>query len=64
MTGDEFRAARLALGLATQQIAADRLEVDVRTVGRWERGDIAVPGPVKVALRLMRQLAAKLRRGG
>jgi DNA-binding transcriptional regulator YiaG len=53
MTPDEFKAARLAAGLATQEAVAAALEVDRRTVGRWERGDVPVPGPVRVALRLM-----------
>lgn len=53
MTPDEFKAARLAAGLATQQAAATALESDLRTVRRWENGERAVPGPVRVALRLM-----------
>lgn len=53
MTPDEFKAARLAAGLATQQAAANALECDLRTVRRWENGERSVPGPVRVALRLM-----------
>lgn len=53
MTPDEFKAARLAAGLATQQAAADALESDLRTVRRWENGERGIPGPVRVALRLM-----------
>jgi DNA-binding transcriptional regulator YiaG len=55
MTPEQFKAARLAAGLATQEAVADALEVDRRTVGRWERGEVPVPGPVRVALRLMLQ---------
>lgn len=34
---------------------AEALEVDGSTVRRWVSGAVAVPGPVKVALRLMLQ---------
>jgi DNA-binding transcriptional regulator YiaG len=57
MTPEQFKAARLAAGLATQKAAADALESDLRTVRRWENGERAVPGPVRVALRLMLQTA-------
>jgi DNA-binding transcriptional regulator YiaG len=56
MTPDEFRTARDAAGLPTQEAVATTLEVDRRTVGRWERGEVAVPGAVKVALRCMARL--------
>jgi DNA-binding transcriptional regulator YiaG len=56
MTPDEFRTARDAAGLPTQEAVATALEVDRRTVGRWERGEVAVPGTVKVALRCMARL--------
>jgi DNA-binding transcriptional regulator YiaG len=56
MTPEQFKAARLAAGLATQEAVADALEVDRRTVGRWERGDVLVPGAVKVALRCMARI--------
>jgi DNA-binding transcriptional regulator YiaG len=53
MTADEFRAALDGLGLS-QVAAAQALEVDARTVRRWALGEREVPGPVRVALRLMR----------
>jgi DNA-binding transcriptional regulator YiaG len=56
MTPEQFKAARLAAGLATQKAAADALESDLRTVRRWENGERAIPGPVRVALRCMAQL--------
>ncbi len=56
MSPDEFKAARLAAGLATQEAVAELLEVDRRTVNRWERGAVPVPGAVKVALRCMMRL--------
>lgn len=49
----DFKALRLAAGLATQQAAADTLDVDRRSIGRWERGDIAPPVVVVLALRCM-----------
>ena len=50
MTAEQFKAARLAAGLMTQEAVADALEVDRRTVGRWERGEVAVPRVVWIAL--------------
>lgn len=35
---------------------ADALDVDRRSVGRWERGDIPPPAVVLVALRCMARL--------
>ena len=56
MTPAEFKEARAAAGLPTQEAVADLMEVDRRTVGRWERGQVPVPGAVKVALRCMARL--------
>lgn len=56
MTGEEFRAARLALGL-TQAELAQKIESDVRTVRRWENGERYIPGPARVALRLLASTA-------
>jgi DNA-binding transcriptional regulator YiaG len=52
MTPAEFRAARERLGL-TQTALAAALEVTLRAVQMWEAGDRAIPGPARVALRLM-----------
>jgi len=52
MTAAEFHAARAMLEMTQAQMAA-ALESDLRTIQRWEAGDRAVPGPVRVALRLM-----------
>lgn len=57
MTPDEFAAARAALGMTQAQLAA-ALESDLRTVRRWEAGERAIPGPVRVALRCIARLRA------
>jgi DNA-binding transcriptional regulator YiaG len=57
MTAEEFRSAIEVLGLS-QLAAAQALEVDARTVRRWALGEREVPGPVRVALRLMRLVPA------
>ena len=54
MSPTEFREARKALG-KTQAAMADALEVTLRAVQWWEAGDREVPGPARVALRLMLQ---------
>ena len=58
MTAEEFRAALASLGLS-QVAAAAALEVDARTVRRWALGERAIPGPVRVALRLMARRPAQ-----
>lgn len=50
MTGDEFRKARLKLGLTQAQIAIDLGVHDGRTVRRWEAGERAIPGGVEITL--------------
>ena len=52
MTPAEVRAARERLGLTTQQLAT-ALECTVRAVQQWESGVRNVPGPARVALRMM-----------
>ena len=49
MTPNELKTARKALGLSQREMGLE-LEVDPRTVRRWEAGPQAVPGPVKVAV--------------
>jgi DNA-binding transcriptional regulator YiaG len=48
----DVRAARERLGMTTQQLA-EALECTVRTVQFWESGERNVPGPARVAMRLM-----------
>ena len=56
MKPGEFRGLRLAAGLTTVRAAAQALESDIRTIQRWEAGHRAIPGPARVALRLLRDL--------
>ena len=37
----------------TQDQLAKALESDIRTVRRWENGEREIPGPARVAMRLM-----------
>lgn len=52
MTGDDFRAARKALGLS-QHAMAERLRMGKwghQTVAKWEKGVQPVPGPITLAV--------------
>ena len=49
MTPEEFRAARDRLGLSLSELAR-ALNVNPRTVCRWQDGSQAVPGPVAAAI--------------
>ncbi len=54
MTPEELRNARIHLGLSQAGLAAALgVAGGSRTVGRWERGERAVPGVVGVAMALM-----------
>ena len=52
----DFRAARIAAGLETREMAAAALESDLSAVRRWDNGQRTVPGPVWVALRCIARL--------
>lgn len=52
MTPQEFRKSLTKLG-ETQVSFAKLVRVDARTVRRWAAGERAIPGGVKLALRLM-----------
>ena len=55
MTPDQFRAARLSLGLTQIQLAAEWGMTDngERTIRRWENGDRAVGRVTAYCIRLM-----------
>jgi transcriptional regulator with XRE-family HTH domain len=56
MTADDFKAARLALGLSVTEMA-EALRLDMpngrTSVREWESGKRAISGPVSVAVELM-----------
>lgn len=58
MTPDEFKAARLAAGFATQEAIAEAFDLNRRTVSRWERGQVPVPKVVEIALGCIARLRA------
>lgn len=68
MTRDEYRAALEALGLAQEEVGR-LLDVGGRTSRRWASGEVPVPGPVEMHIRLwierpellvkVREIAAK-----
>lgn len=55
MTGEQFKAARMGLGL-TQFQTAQALNLGPfgrKAISRWENGNLSVPGPAQVAMRFM-----------
>lgn len=56
MTPKQLKSARKKLGLSARGLAR-ALEMDGqwadRTIRRWESGELPVPGPVAVAVRLL-----------
>lgn len=63
MKGTKLRERRLALGL-TQQGLAGKLKVTRNTVARWERGEMAIPGFLHLALKTLECEAAKANKSG
>lgn len=56
MTGAQFRAARLALGLSSQDAAARFLGVSLRTAHNYENDSRPIPTATAKLLRLMCRL--------
>ena len=52
LTGKEFRFLRHEINLTQRDLAAI-LGVEVQAVGRWERGEIKIPGPAQRLIRLI-----------
>jgi len=48
-----FRRCREALGLSQPAMARALLIAGSRTIGRWEQGELRIPGPVWVALKYL-----------
>lgn len=61
LSAAELLAIRRRLGLS-QPAMARALGVHVRTLGRWERGEQSIPGPVEPACRAV--TAEALREAG
>ena len=51
MTSASFVAARKRLGLTQPQLA-EILDVNYRTISRWETGDVSIPIPVALLIQL------------
>lgn len=58
MESDELKAKRVALGLTQAQLA-EILEVKPNTVARWERGVLAVPRTVELAMETVDRMFKK-----
>ena len=62
MTKDEFKKLRKRAG-HTQASIAKEMGVHIRTVTRWEIGEIVIPKVVELAIRYIADKAKKKRRG-
>lgn len=58
MESDELKEKRVALGLTQAQLA-EILEVKPNTVARWERGVLAVPRTVELAMETVGRMFKK-----
>jgi len=57
MTSEELHALRKSIGL-TQEQAAEKFGVDIRSYRRWENGERGIPGPAVVLARILRKFPA------
>lgn len=53
MTPTELTAIRKRAGLSQSGLAALLRVADLRTVRRWEKGDVPVSGPASIVLELL-----------
>ncbi len=53
MTPTEIQSIRKRAGLSQSGLAALLRIADLRTVRRWEKGEIAVSGPASIVLELL-----------
>jgi len=58
MEGEELKEKRIALGLTQVQLA-EILGVKPNTVARWERGLLAVPRTVELAMETVERMYKK-----
>jgi transcriptional regulator with XRE-family HTH domain len=61
VTKDEFKKLRKSAG-HTQASLAKEMGVHLRTVTRWEIGEVAVPRAIELALRFIAERAKHRRR--
>lgn len=50
MTPQDFRDARIRLGLSQDEMASDLGVHDGRTVRRWEAGERRIPGEIDIVI--------------
>ncbi len=53
MTPTEVKAIRTAAGLTQTELARLLRISDIRTIRRWEQGDVPVSGPASIILELL-----------
>lgn len=53
MTPAEIRAIRQRYGLSQSELAGLLRISDIRTVRRWEKGEVPISGPASIVLELM-----------
>lgn len=53
MTPDEFKAARERLAVSAEVLARAIRVSGSRTIYKWERGEVPIPGPIQVILDLI-----------
>jgi transcriptional regulator with XRE-family HTH domain len=58
MDGEQLKEKRIALGLTQAQLA-EILDVKPNTVARWERGVLAVPRTVELAMETVERMYKK-----
>lgn len=58
MDGEQLKEKRISLGLTQAQLA-EILDVKPNTVARWERGVLAVPRTVELAMETVERMYKK-----
>jgi putative transcriptional regulator len=53
MTPTEIKSIRQRYGLSQSELAALLRISDLRTIRRWEKGEVPVSGPASIVLELM-----------
>jgi DNA-binding transcriptional regulator YiaG len=53
MTPTEIKAIRQRYGLSQTELAALLRISDLRTIRRWEKGEVPISGPASIVLELM-----------